>query len=130
MSRENGAEEQEVYPDADLSREHQANERTFLAWTRTGIAMIGFGVLIARLRLENGAGAPSTGLLRALDLGLLLTIAGVLTVLLSMWRYYVVRRMLRERRYESWVYGPLLFGSGVILVGVVVLLYLLERLPF
>jgi hypothetical protein len=38
--------------------------------------------------------------------------------------------MLRERRYESWVYGPLLFGSGVILVGVVVLLYVLERLPF
>ena len=30
--------------------EHLANERTFLAWVRTSIALMGFGVVIARLR--------------------------------------------------------------------------------
>jgi uncharacterized membrane protein YidH (DUF202 family) len=130
VSREKGTEKQEQYPDADLSREHQANERTLLAWTRTGVGMMGFGVLIARLRFENGAGDLAPGTLRAVDLGVLLAAAGVLTGLLAVWRYYVVWRMLRERRYESWVSGPLLFGSGVVLVGVVILLYLLERLPF
>jgi len=32
----------------DRQREHQANERTFLAWLRTSIALIGFGFAIAR----------------------------------------------------------------------------------
>lgn len=30
-------------------QEHAANERTFLAWVRTAIAVIGFGVAIGRL---------------------------------------------------------------------------------
>ncbi len=32
-------------------REHQANERTFLAWLRTSVALIGFGFAIARFGL-------------------------------------------------------------------------------
>jgi putative membrane protein len=32
----------------DRQREHQANERTFLAWLRTAIALIAFGLTIAR----------------------------------------------------------------------------------
>jgi putative membrane protein len=35
----------------DRQREHQANERTFLAWLRTSIALIGFGFAIARFGL-------------------------------------------------------------------------------
>ena len=35
-------------PRIDRQREHQANERTFLAWLRTSIALIGFGFAIAR----------------------------------------------------------------------------------
>ncbi len=33
------------------TREHLANERTYLAWIRIAIAMMGFGVVIVRLRL-------------------------------------------------------------------------------
>jgi putative membrane protein len=117
--------------DAEIARDHLANERTFLAWTRTGIAMMGFGVLIVRLRFETGAGgAPSARLIHAADLGLLFAGSGVLVVLTSIWRYTAVRRMLRERRYESSVLGPVLFGAGIALLGVVILFYLLERLPF
>jgi putative membrane protein len=32
-------------------RDHAANERTFLAWVRTGIAVIAFGVVIEKLNL-------------------------------------------------------------------------------
>jgi putative membrane protein len=31
-------------------RDHLSNERTYLAWMRTAIAMMGFGVVIVRLR--------------------------------------------------------------------------------
>ena len=40
-----------VKPVIDRQREHQANERTFLAWLRTSIALIGFGIAIARFGL-------------------------------------------------------------------------------
>jgi inner membrane protein YidH len=117
--------------DAEIARDHLANERTFLAWTRTGIAMLGFGVLIVRFRFETGpSGAPSARLIHAADLGLLFAGSGVLVVLASIWRYAAVRRMLRERRFESSVVGPVLFGAGICLLGVVILFYLLERLPF
>ncbi|MCG2888420.1 MAG: DUF202 domain-containing protein [Sulfolobales archaeon] len=31
--------------------DHLANERTFLAWVRTGIALIGFGLVIAKFAI-------------------------------------------------------------------------------
>ena len=31
-------------------RDHLANERTYLAWMRSAIALMGFGVVIVRLR--------------------------------------------------------------------------------
>jgi putative membrane protein len=34
---------------ADL-RDYLAEERTFLAWTRTGIALMGFGFLVAHIK--------------------------------------------------------------------------------
>ena len=36
-------------------RDHAANERTFLAWIRTGIAVIAFGVVIEKLNLLRSA---------------------------------------------------------------------------
>jgi len=40
--------------------EHAANERTFLAWVRTGIAVIAFGFLIEKFNLFIQAMASST----------------------------------------------------------------------
>ena len=37
-------------PMADL-RDYLAEERTFLAWIRTGIALMGFGLLVAHFEL-------------------------------------------------------------------------------
>lgn len=35
-------------PDGPTLRDHYAAERTLLAWVRTGLAMMGFGFLVAR----------------------------------------------------------------------------------
>lgn len=42
-------------------RDHLANERTYLAWMRSAIALMGFGVLIARLRMFQALLIPNPG---------------------------------------------------------------------
>jgi putative membrane protein len=41
-------------------RDHAANERTFLAWVRTAIAVMAFGLLIERFDLLLKAAGPSS----------------------------------------------------------------------
>ena len=39
-------------------RDHLANERTYLAWMRSAISLLGFGVLIVRIRILTPPLAP------------------------------------------------------------------------
>lgn len=70
-------------------RDHAANERTFLAWVRTTIAVVGFGIAGARLGVGSGGnGAQPFGWIDALVLG-----AGALVVALA----YIRMRIIRHR---------------------------------
>ena len=108
-------------------RDHLANERTFLAWIRTSISLLGFGVLIAKLRfLEVGAGLrPGTGV-RSTHLGLTFACAGILTLLLSAWQYVRTRHMLEEGDYKAPVALIVAFVAIVFVLGLASVLYLLS----
>ncbi|BDI19320.1 hypothetical protein ANSO36C_51220 [Nostoc cf. commune SO-36] len=71
---------------SDRIRDHLANERTYLAWMRSGIALMGFGVLIVRLRIIRPPLAPQPPG-NGWKLGLAFALVGVLTVLLSTQHY-------------------------------------------
>ncbi len=110
----------------DRQREHQANERTFLAWLRTSVALIAFGFALARFSLflqqiEAASSpkqpAPAHGLLSTQNLGLLLVIFGILMIGLSAWRYNQVMRQIeagnfRPSRFLIWIMAAVvaLFG--------------------
>ncbi len=49
--------------------DYLANERTFLAWLRTLMSMMGFGVVIVRLRELSPDAALVYGRLHAIQLG-------------------------------------------------------------
>jgi putative membrane protein len=95
-------------PQIDRQREHQANERTFLAWLRTSIALIGFGFAIARfgifLRQLNIAinqdPRPLHPIFNSQSLGLCLVIAGVLAIALAAWRYNQVFWQIEHGNYR------------------------------
>jgi uncharacterized protein (DUF302 family)/uncharacterized membrane protein YidH (DUF202 family) len=88
----------EMRQTADL-RDYLAAERTFLAWVRTGVALMGFGFVVARfglflqqLRLiDQLPSAPSYGV--SLWFGTALIAAGVVVNLSSGWRHV---RLVRE----------------------------------
>lgn len=101
-------------------RDHLANERTYLSWMRSAIALMGFGVLIVRIRILRppiAPQAPGNGW----KLGLAFAIVGLLTVLLSTQHYFAVRDDIEEDTYappDRWVIisslAILLLGTGVI----------------
>jgi putative membrane protein len=84
-----------------------ANERTFLAWVRTALAMLAGGVALHAL------GLPETDWVRTV-LAVLLVAMGGLVTLFAMVRWARVERAMRTRR-------PLpAFSLGYLLTGAVV----------
>ena len=66
-----------------------ANERTYLAWLRTGLALVAVGVAAEQL-------LPAEGVIWARQLiGVSLILAGVLTAGLARWRWQRVDRAVR-----------------------------------
>lgn len=96
-------------------RDHLANERTYLAWIRTAIAMMGFGVVIVRLRHFQPPLVPHPG--TGWKLGLLFSSVGLLTVLLSTQHYFAVRYDIDEDTYEPPDRWVLVFSLAVTLLG-------------
>ena len=94
-------------------RDHAANERTFLAWIRTGIAVIAFGVVIAKFNLfmltlastAVGQGQRSElaslfGRVGRYD-GLALIFGGVCLVVLATIRFVRTARLLDDAQMHS-----------------------------
>ena len=95
-------------PLIDRQREHQANERTFLAWLRTSIGLIGFGFAIARfgifLRQLQGAVTQQQPTIHPFfnseNLGLSLVIFGISVIALAAWRYNQVFWQIEQANYR------------------------------
>jgi putative membrane protein len=88
---------------------HLSNERTFLAWTWTGMLLMGFGVAIAKMRIAisdfsqtTGAASQSTGAreISPITMGLSFLVVGLVTILLSAIRYLTVQNQLRKHTYQ------------------------------
>ena len=90
-------------------REHLANERTFLAWLRTSIALIGFGLAIARFSLllrqpqvtKTQQTIKNHPILNSENLGLSLVVVGIIFIVLAAWRYNQVFWQIERANYQT-----------------------------
>lgn len=95
-------------PKIDRQREHQANERTFLAWLRTSLALIGFGFAIARfsifLRQLQATVTQQEAIQRPFfnseTLGVSLVVFGIILIALAAWRYNRVFWQIERSNYR------------------------------
>jgi putative membrane protein len=112
-------------------RDHAANERTFLAWVRTGIAVIAFGFVIEKFNLFVLALANTSSLdaVRRLQLerlsgsfgrydGLALILLGIGLVVVSSTRFIRIERLLvdQEMHPAGGVRAELLFSTVLALI--------------
>ena len=119
----------------DRQREHQANERTFLAWLRTSIALIGFGFAIARFgiflkQISLVAQQPIEAthpLLNSQTIGISLVLLGVIVIGLAAWRYGVTFQQIESDRYRPTRWMVWLITGIVMLIGILSIPILLVR---
>lgn len=113
--------------DAARAREHLANERTLLAWTRTSLTLIGLGFVVARFglfvrELENPGSQPR--LRASVVIGISLVAAGLVTGAASVVRFFRARAQIDEGRFRA-EYWPELLLTGVVgVLGVALAVYL------
>jgi putative membrane protein len=106
-------------------RDHAANERTLLAWIRTGLALMAFGFAIARfgLFLREVAQAGQARVLHGMGsaaFGVSLVGLGLVTNAAATVRYARIRKALQEHR--SAAPSPLLvylLGAGSVILAAV-----------
>lgn len=109
------AETEQPRRDSSRVRDHLANERTYLAWMRTAIALLGFGVVIIRLRAFHPPLTHQPG--NGWKLGLMFSLIGLVTVLLSTRHYFAVRNDIDSDIYEPADRWVILFSLTVLLLG-------------
>jgi putative membrane protein len=114
-------------PAEDRAQEHLANERTFLAWLRTTIALVSLGFVIARLGLwlrETGANLPRLGY-SVSPLGIGLMGFGALLTLLAAWRYDAVNRQIEVGLVKTDRAAVWLLAVAVTLLSIALIVYMI-----
>jgi putative membrane protein len=116
--------------------DHAANERTYLAWLRTGIAIIAFGFVLERFdiflhtiaRTLDRAPAPNLSH-GGREAGVALVVAGLLALGVATWRFVSTsRRIAREDIVPYDARGALALGGFVIVLGLFIFAYITRLL--
>ncbi len=111
--------------------DHLANERTFLAWLRTGLSILGLGFVVAKFglwlrqlsMLDGTPRVPRTG--ASLLLGLALLAASALVIGLSAIHYQKNRRALERGSFVPARHLITASAAGAIALVVLLAIYLI-----
>lgn len=114
--------------------DHAANERTYLAWLRTGISIIAFGFVLERFSLflhtiseSFGGKSPVEISHGGRDAGLAMVIAGVLALVIGTWRFATTQRRISSSQTVPYDGRPVLFLGAVLIVMALAIAYFVVR---
>lgn len=111
--------------------DHLANERTFLAWMRTSIGIMGFGFIVVKfsmfikhiMLLVEGqitiSEVSNSGII-----GVLLVFIGVLTAIMALINYRRIKRQLQTGNYSSSNPLTTFLTVGMVVISVILIWFL------
>ncbi len=110
--------------------DHLANERTMLAWVRTGIGVIAFGFAVVKFSLfvRQISAALGKNLSKphgySAEIGMALVALGTLSIVFAYFQYRHTERQLDAEEYQhsSWLIQLLV--ALISLIGIALLIYL------
>lgn len=116
--------------------DHLANERTFLAWIRTSVAIMGFGFVVVKFALfikqislvlnTKQTVLPDKGY--STQIGILLVGIGAFMALYSYLRYRNTEKQLLNKAYKPSQLPALLLTLAIVIVGALLVIYLIPGL--
>jgi putative membrane protein len=114
--------------------DHAANERTFLAWIRTGLTIMALGFVIERLDLLLASLGAARGDTRAVDapeihgLSVSLVSLAIILIVAAGYRFVDINRAIDDQVVHPFKATLMPLGMALVLVavGVLLLLYLLH----
>ena len=116
--------------------DHLANERTFLAWIRTSIAIMGFGFVVVKFALfikqvslvltSKQPILPGKGY--STHIGIFLVAAGVYMAFHSYLRYRITEKQLIDKSYQPSFLPALLLMLAIVIIGILLVVYLVPGL--
>ena len=116
-------------------RVHMANERTFLAWIRTSIAIMAFGFVVEKFSLfvkqmgyylGKEVSPPPPG--QSSIIGIVLVGLGVIMGVLAFLRYKKVEQQIDDDTYKPSVMLSVMLFLSVLAIGVFLMLYLVHSM--
>ena len=116
------------------SRERLANERTFLAWIRTSIALMGFGFVIMKFNLFlkqlsfliDATALPEKA--PSANVGIIMVGIGVVIAFLSFLQYIKKDKQLRDNYFTSSTTLSLLVTLIMVFGGIALIIYLVANI--
>ena len=116
--------------------DHQANERTFLAWIRTSIALMGFGFVVVKFALfirqislmlhKPGMTEPSKAY--SSEIGTALVAAGIIMACYAYIRYRITEKQLSLHEYRPSYLLAILVTILILVSGVALIFFLLPNI--
>jgi putative membrane protein len=103
--------------------DYLANERTYLAWLRTGIAIIALGFVVAKFALivkELVPSAPTTSFNFSSYIGIALVLIGAAMEILALKRFMRNQDRIKQGEYEpsatiEWMISSTVFVTALLL---------------
>ena len=116
--------------------DHLANERTFLAWIRTSVAIMGFGFVVVKFALfikqismvlaSKQTVLPNRGY--SPQIGIFLVAVGAFMAFYSYLRYRNTEKQLLNKAYRPSLVPSLLLTLAIVIIGVLLVIYLIPGL--
>lgn len=117
------------------SREHLANERNFLAWIRTSIALMGFGFVIVKfalflkqisIMLETKLITPSKGF--SAVVGVVMVGLGILIAAFAFWQFRRIGKQINNDTYLPSNMLSVFLTLALLIGGILLIIYLLPNI--
>ncbi|WP_088012009.1 YidH family protein [Gottfriedia acidiceleris] len=96
----NVLEKQKETIDSKYIQQHLANERTYLAWVRTSITIMGVGFLITNLHFSTLASNANIGGVLSKIIGLSSIIVGIFALIISTISYFIKGNDINHQTFK------------------------------
>jgi putative membrane protein len=131
MDNKEGLKERKPAGPAD----HLANERTFLAWIRTSIAIMGFGFVIVKFALfirqismVLGSKVPISSKGYSATIGVIMVAFGAIMATLAFLRYLNIEKQLNNNSFFPSKWLSAFVTISIVIGSVLLVLYLLPNI--